>query len=587
MILQALYQHYDTLCRQGKLSPPGWDAAFKVSFGLELSQDGELLDLLDLRATQLRGKKEILVPKLINVPAHKGRTVGISANFLCDNATYLLGVDEKGKPERAKQCFQACATLHHQLLDGVDSPAAKAILAFFDHWEPNKAAEHPCLASQWKDLMGNANLLFFYDLNEVIEDPAIRNAWQTYYDAVNPEAVQSQCLITGEIGPIAATHPPIKGVRGAQSSGAALVSFNASAFCSYGHEQNLNAPVSERAAFAYTAALNALLADQEHCRVIGDTTVVCWAEHGEAIYQNTAFAAMFGSDDGISDEDLSALLNKLVQGKWIDWDAYHLNPEEHFFFLGLAPNAARLSVRFFLRDSFGNFMKNIAKHYADTAILRPSYDKFEHLPLWKLLNETVNQNAQNKSPSPQLAGDTLRAILAGTPYPATLLYGANLRIRADCQVTRGRAAIIKGYYLRNPNIPFPREVLTMEGNPNSTSVPYTLGRLFSVLEQIQEAANPGLNATIKDKYFNSASATPAPIFTLLVNLAQKHLRVIRRTKPGMAVNFEKKIAEYAALIGESYPTRLTLPEQGAFQLGYYFETQNRYSKKTTNEIKED
>ena len=578
MILQALTKYYDTLCAQGKLSPPGWDNAFKVSFALELDDDGALFDVVDKRQLVPRGKKEVLLPTAMTVPARVvGRTGLPISNFLADNASYLLGIDAKGKPERAKQCFAAAAQLHHALLDGVDSPAARAILAFFDRWDPDKAAENPLIQANWDELTGGANLIFTYEMEPVTEDPAIRAAWQTHYDSADPDAVQAQCLITGEMGPIARIHPMLKGVPGAQSSGAALVSFNAPAFCSYGHEQNANAPVSQRAAFAYTTALNTLLADREHRQTIGDTTVVCWAEHGGSAYQSALFAAT-GAADAVSETDLWDMLDRIAHGRSADWDGSRLDPNEHFYVLGLAPNAARLSARFFLRDTFGGFMEHIRQHYEDIAIARPAYDKWEHLSLSKLLSETVNQNLTNKSPSPQTAGDLMRAILTGTPYPATLLNGAELRIRAERQITRGRAAILKGYYLRQKNIPFPREVLTMNGNSNSTNIPYTLGRLFCVFEQIQSAANPNLNATIRDKYFNSASATPSVIFPLLGNLAQKHLRVIRRTKPGQAVNLDKKLSELSAVIGQDFPTRLTLPEQGAFQLGYYFENQARYAK---------
>ena len=579
MILQALTKYYDTLCAQGKLSPPGWDNAFKVSFALELDDDGALFDVVDKRQLVPRGKKEVLVPTAMTVPARAVGRTGLKSisNFLADNASYLLGINSKGKPERAKQCFAAAAQLHHALLDGVDSPAARAILAFFDRWDPDKAAENPLIQANWDELTGSANLIFTYEMEPVTEDPAIRAAWQTHYDSADPDAVQAQCLITGEMGPIARIHPMLKGIPGAQSSGAALVSFNTPALYSYGHEQNFNAPVSEHAAFAYTTALNTLLADRDHRQVIGDTTVVCWAEHGGSAYQSALFAAT-GAADVVSETDLWDMLDRIAHGRSADWDGSRLDPNEHFYVLGLAPNAARLSVRFFLRDTFGGFMGHIRQHYEDIAIARPAYDKWEHLSLLRLLSETVNQNLANKSLSPQTISDVMRAILTGTPYPATLLNGAELRIRAERQITRGRAAILKGYYLRQKNIPFPREVLTMNGNSNSTNIPYTLGRLFCVFEQIQAAANPNLNATIRDKYFNSASATPSVIFPLLGNLAQKHLRVIRRTKPGQAVNLDKKLSELSAVIGQDFPTRLTLPEQGAFQLGYYFENQARYAK---------
>ncbi len=580
MILQALTEYYDALLAQGKISPPGWDDAAKVSFGLELAENGALLQVIPYQRTVKQGKKEkTLTNRLMRIPAHVKRSSGIEANFLCDTSSYLLGTDAKGNPKRSMECFQACRELHRRLLTGVDAPAARAILSFFDLWQPEQAADHPVLEPCWKELTGGGNLIFCFGMKPVIEDAAICHAWQQHYNTPAEGADVEQCLGTGEVGPIAKLHPSIKGVRGASTMGASLVSFNAPAFESYGHTQGGNAPVGEYAAFAYTAALNALLADSEHCQVIGDATVVCWAQHGEPAYQSMGMMALFGTAQGVSDGDLSGALHKLARGESFQWGNVTLAPEEHFYFLGLAPNAARLSVRFFLRDSFGNFMRNLEQHYQDTALVRPAYDNREKIPLWQLLNETVNQNSRNKTAVPQMSGDVLRAILSGTPYPATLLNGAELRIRAEREVTRGRAAIIKAYYLRFPHPDCPKEVLQMELNENSSNVAYTLGRMFSVYEQIQQAANPNINATIKDKYFNAASATPAAVFPLLGNLAEKHLRKLARDKKGASVNLEGKLQSLSLVIGTEYPTRLNLQQQGSFQLGYYFENQARYQKK--------
>ena len=380
-----------------------------------------------------------------------------------------------------------------------------------------------------------------------------------------------QCLVTGREDEITATHPAIKGVRDAQSSGAALVSFNAPAFCSYGREQNFNAPVGKYAAFAYTAALNHLLADRNNVQLIGDTTVVCWAEGADPAYQSFAMTAFFGAESGLSDNDLRAALKRLADG--LPCDDLGIDPERPFYILGLAPNAARLSVRFFLRDSFGRLMKNVNDHYERLKIINARY---EVVPLWALLRETVNLNSRDKSPSPAMAGAVARAIFSGGPYPASLLEAVMLRIRAERNITWGRAAIIKAYYLKNPHKDCPKEVLTVSLNEASTDTAYTLGRLFSVYEAVQQAANPGINATIKDKYFNSAAAMPASIFPILNNLCQKHLR---KLDGRLRVYYDKQIMELKGRLGESYPPRMTLAQQGSFDLGYYHQTQKRYTKK--------
>lgn len=588
MILQALTAYYEQLVRQGKLSVPGWDDSFKVSYELRLNDAGQLLRVVSLLTEKTVGKKTVLAPRAMRVPAHKKRSSGIAANFLCDNSTYLLGADEKGKPERAADCFKACAKLHHTILDGVDSPAARALLAYFDSWDPAQAAAHPLLAEQWKEITGNANLIFGYEAADhshsfANDDPAIQNAWQMYYNDRTTGAAMVQCLVTGKEAPAALVHPSIMGVRDAQSSGAALVSFNAPAFCSYGHEQGENAPMSEYAAFAYTTALNRLLADRDHCKHVGDTAILCWAENAEPVYQDAMSMFLFGADEaaGIQESDVQAALKRLSAGQTVPFLEKELSPDQHFYLLGLAPNIARLSVRFFLRDTFGSFAQNLQKHAEEMAIDCSEKEKFRSLPIWAVVNETTRTvPGQPAKPSPQLAGDLLRAVLTGGRYPATLLNGVTLRIRAEQAVTRGRAAVIKAYYLRNYPTELNKEVYTVSLN-ETTNVPYLLGRLFSVLEAVQKAANPGINTTIKDRYFNAACATPGMSFPTLLRLSQKHLR---KMNDGLATHYDKQITELMAQLPESgFPARLSLPDQGKFTIGYYHQTQKRYVKKNEEE----
>ena len=589
MILQALTAYYEQLLRQGKISAPGWDDTFKVSYELRLNDAGQLLQVTDLRTSVAKGKKTVLAPRELRVPKHEKRTVGIIANLLCDNSTYLLGADEKGKPARSVECFKACAALHHTILDGADSPAARAVLAYFDHWDPAQAATHPLLAEQWKEITGNANLIFGYEAADhshllVNEDPAIQAAWQAYYDAPPADTAQPvQCLVTGKEAPAALLHPSIMGVAGAQSSGASLVSFNAPSFCSFGHEQGQNAPVSEYAAFAYTTALNRLIADRDHCRHVGDTTLVCWAENAEAVYQDAMSMFLFGADEahGLQEDDVKTALKRLAAGQTVPFLESDLAPDQHFYLLGLAPNAARLSVRFFLRDTFGSFARSLQKHAEEMEIAYSGNEHFKTLPLGALVNETTRTvPGQPAKPSPQLAGDLLRAVLTGGRYPATLLNGVTMRIRAEQNVTRGRAAALKAYYLRNYPTDINKEVFTVSLN-ESANVPYVLGRLFSVLEAVQSAANPGINTTIRDRYFNSACATPTLVFPTLIRLAQKHLQ---KLPEGRAVHFNRQITELLALIPEEgFPTRLSLPDQGKFEIGYYHQTQKRFAKKNEEE----
>ena len=583
MILQALNQYFDTLVEAGTLERPGWQPV-KVSYALQIDGEGNLKRVLPLLHEEERGKKKMLLPQVMNVPAQEKRTVGIISNFLCDNSTYLLGFDSKGKPERTVKCFQACKELHEKLLGQIDSLPARAVVRFFQKWNPETGREHESLKPYLEDITAGANLVFDYQNCFVHQYPEIQSLWNNAY-AASAEGEKLRCLVTGTYGPVARLHPSIKGVAGGQPTGTSIVTFNAAAFESFGRDggQGYNAPVSEKAAFAYTAALNYMIAQKGHHIRLSDTTIIFWAEHGEDAYTDS-FSAMMGEENGISEELLFEALGELAAGRKVELNRIELSPDEHFYILGLAPNASRLSVRFFLQDSFGAFAEHLLEHHERLHIVKPSFDTRVHLSFWQLLNETVNQKSRDKTPSPLLAGSLMRSVLMGQPYPRLLLDQVEIRIRGDREVNRARAAIIKAFLLKQPlNENFnecSKEALCVELNQDTTYQPYLLGRLFAVLEGLQQAANPGINTTIRDRYFNSACATPAVVFPQLLKLAQAHLK---KLGGGLEVNYNKQISDILAKFDRDYPASLNLYDQGIFQLGYYHQTQARFTKKEEKE----
>lgn len=593
MILQALADFYEQLVVEHpeRVSRPGW-CPRQVAFMLELSPEGKLIGIIP--ASEKRGWAR-------SVPEQVKRTVGITANLLCDNATYLLGIDAKGKPERAIQCFEAAKERHLVFLADVNSPAAVAVRNYFEAWDPSTACENPVVAAAGEGLLAGGNLVFRVDGREVLEDTAIAAAWDRAYALPSDDAVVMTCLVSGEKAPIARLHPSIKGVMGAQAMGASLVGFNARAFESYGHdeEQGLNAPVSERATFAYTTALNYLLSDRKHHVRLGDTTVVYWADQNDdacaEVMCNLLDARPRESVDETGttvDSDPDQLIDDVMKRLAGGLPVEGVEPDANFFVLGLAPNAARLSVRFFQRDTFGAVLDNVKKHYDRLEITRAPYEK-KYLTPYRLLAETENPNAKQPAATSVLGGALMRSILGDLPYPEALYENTILRVRATQdnderhtrKVTRGRAAIVKAYLLKNRARS--KEETTVGLNEERTDAPYVLGRLFSVLESIQEASSPGLNATIKNKYYDSASATPSVVFPLVISLSDKHLKKLERDGKGLAVHYEKQRGELLNKI-DAFPKRLTLEEQGDFILGYHHQTQKRYEKKdqTANQDQE-
>ena len=589
MILQALVKYYETLLKQGKVEEPGWSAA-KVSAEIQLDEEGKLLGILSLQNEVQRGRKTALTDPLLQVPEVFKRSSGVWPNFLYDGSSYFFGVDNKGNPKRYIQCFEAARTFHHQLLDGCDSPVAQGVLKFFDSWQPDKAEENPVFQQNRDVIVGASGLVFAVNGQEAQQDPEIRRRWMDYKNEGGGEnSEKGQCLVTGKVAEIALTHPNIKGVRDAQSSGAALVSFNAPSLESFGHadDQGLNAPVSEYAAFAYTTALNQLIREGNSL-LCGDTTVVFWAQSGEPLYQQVYLGFLNPSGNGENKEDtVKAVLEKILQGVAVDVDGITLSPDELFYVLGLAPNAARLSVRFFWQNTFGVTLQHLQNHQERLKIVRPSWEKERgaYLPLWRLLKESVNPNATKKQALPLLAGSLLRSILQDAPYPEAMYRQFLLRIKAesgDAKISYPRAAFVKAYLLKNHQEKWGGEI-TMNVNENCKAVPYVLGRMFAVLEGLQQDSSE-VSATIKDRYFNAACATPGAVFPVLLKLANAHLNKLGRTNKGLAVNTQKKLGSLMEKItmpdeGNPIPGRLTLDEQGMFILGYYQETQARYTKK--------
>jgi len=586
MILQSLVQYYEALADKGKITRPGWCDA-KVSYALDISEDGQLLGATYLKWADDIGKKTVWRPQELKVPQMLSRSSGIAPNFLCDNSTYMLGIDKKGKPDRSKECFESAQQKHKEILDVVSVKEAYAILSYFEKWKPEDAEEHPALKDILDDILAGANIIFSVDGRYAQEIPEIAAAWEVYNQQPG-DGKQGICLVTGERAEIARTHGTFQGVQGAQSSGAALVSFNAPAFESYGKEQSYNAPVGSYAVYAYTTGLSKLLADRKHVTTIGDTTVVYWAEDGEEIYQNVFAAVSEPMTDNLDIVD--AVFKNLKGGKAISGDTVlaDLNLNQRFYILGLAPNAARIAVRFFYQDSFGSILANMKAHYDRLSIVKPSMDRIDYLGTWRLLQETVNKKSRDKKAIPNMAGALYRAVISGSRYPDALYHAVLGRIRTEqdsndtFKITRGRAAIIKAYLLKNKNME--KEEITVALNENSNNIAYILGREFAVLEMIQEDANPGINTTIKDRYFNSACATPAAIFPILFKLKNSHIRKINRE--GTKIYYEKLLGELQDKLtireGQEIfcPKRLSLEEQGMFILGYYHQTQKRFEKKT-------
>ena len=530
--------------------------------------------MITLKQEIERGKTKVWLPVYRTVPQTVSRSSGVLANFLCDNSKYILGVDTLGNGKRVQECFEASREKHLEILESVSGEMAEAVRNFFCTWNPEKAKENDKLIEIWEEITDGSNLIFVMNEKEAQDDKEIHMAWENFLNQ-KEEQVTGICLVTGRKDEIARIHSTIRGVQGAQSSGAALVSFNAPAFESYGKEQSYNASVGKYAAFAYTTALNYLLAKREYVFQFGDTTVVYWAEDGDEIYQDLLCGFLEPRED--NQEIIKNIFQNLKEKRAIDVNGIKLNINQRFYILGLSPNAARLAVRFFYENSFGKILDNLLKHYNRMELVKPSREKREFLGVGSMINETINQKSKDKKPIPNLPGAVLRAVLENSRYPESLYNDILIRIRAEQgKITWGRAAIIKAYLIQNKALEKEENFVGL--NQETSDTAYVLGRIFSVLEYIQKDASSEINATIKDRYFNSACSNPASVFPILMKLKNSHLRKIGRQKEWRKAYFEGLLAELLGKITE-FPKSFTLEEQGHFILGYYHQVQKLYEKK--------
>ena len=587
MILQALDAYYRR--KQADPDPAKRLPAFgledkEIPFVLDIDAAGRLVNIADTRSGE--GKKK--TGQRFLVPQGAKKTSGVAANLLWDNAEYVLSIpDAKKREESQKKDKEAdylarLVEMHQAFrarLEALPEPAREdagiqAVLAFLDSLSPSFLASFPAFA----DIEASNPVLTFRlhgDVELVCQRPAVVVVTANQTEDT-PDGV---CLVCGAPAAIERLHPAIKGVWGAQTSGANIVSFNLAAFNSYGKTQGANAPLGTAAVFAYTTVLNHLLVRDSRQRIqVGDSSIVFWAEAPHDL-ENT-LVDLFGDppkDNPNKNSDaIKALYASVASGQF---SVGGLNTRFHV--LGLAPNAARISIRFWETATAAELAWRIRQYFEDVAVVHAAYEP-EHLSLFRLLTGLALLNKADNIP-PNLGGEVMRAILEGLPYPATLLNLAVARCRAEQKPTYARAAAIKASlnrFIRFRNSA--EKEFTPMLDPTNTNPAYRLGRLFAALEKIQEDANPGLNATIRDRYYGAASSTPAAVFPTLLRLSKHHLG---KLNAGLAVNRERLIGEIMnGFDAATFPPRhLALPDQARFALGYYQQRQSFFTKSTPEE----
>lgn len=572
MILRALYEYYQRAASDPDrhVAPEGFEWK-EIPFVVVLNKEGDFKALEDTREGTGNNRR----PKKFLVPQGEKRTVGIRANLLWDNVEYTLGANPRQRDDVAKRHEDFKRRLRDDLGHVVNLPAVKAIKAFLENNPVQQIEKHKECAESWKEaLEKNLNIIFRI---EGSEDTSVCDTVRPFISNKSKEGgVVGLCLMTGEESQISRLHAPIRGVQGTNTSGGALVSFNLSAFESLNKTQNYNAPISESAAFSYTTGLNMLLRRNSlNKMMVGNATVVFWSKRRpvSAKYNLEANFSAFFADPPKDDPDQGVLAVKALY-EAVYSGTIPSGEGDLFYVLGMAPNAARIAVRLWKTGTIKDFADRIKQHFDDMEIVRSQKDR-EYLTLNQILRTMALGYKMDNVP-PNLAGTVVESILDGMPYPITLLHQCIRRVRAEQRVTRTRAAILKGYVNRINRYykPYRKGEIAVSLDRTNTSPSYRLGRLFAVLEKIQEEANPGINATIRDRFYGAASSNPIMVFPQLLKLKNHHLSKL--SNPGRKVNFEKELGEIFDGL-QDFPSHLSMEDQARFAIGYYHQRQSFFN----------
>lgn len=602
MIIPALSELYDRLSQDPDVTAKGdlptiGKSRQKISFRIILKPDGTLVGMDDIRAMDApEGKK---AAKLHSIPilvlgSSKPSGSGLNPCFLWDNCGYLLGYKgETGEKEqkRIREAFSSFRDKHLSVESSVNHPHFSAVCRFLEQWDPGQTPSHLASPDLW---ISNGIFRIAGEMKHVHETPEIQDWWfhggEEQWQGSKKEKEKGICLVSGKEEPLALLHEPaIKGVLGAQVSGAKIVSFNCSSFTSYGKDQSLNAPVGENTAFAYCNALNYLLSHSQYNTRIGDASVVFWADAPKETMDMEAF--LFGAVttgktlppamDQAAVDQLSKITELLRNGELSKGKLDHADVP--FFILGISPNASRLSIRFWYQSTFGELMENIQTHYRDISLARQWTEKNSNYPdpelpkPFDILKETVRDMKELPS---LYSGVLMKSILFHLPYPDIIAQAIIRRIRIDKKVNYIRCSLLKGWLYRKTNN---HDLTTMQTiNPDNHNIGYLLGRLFAVYVKTQEdALGKDLNRTVRDSYFSSMCAHPRSVYSTVNKLYQYHLKQLVKQKhgEGTKINREKLVQEIKSHIPDNVPVHMGLEQQAYFDLGFYHQMNDFFTEK--------
>ena len=609
MLIQALCDYADKAAAKSADSqiPSGYSQQ-TVHFEVLLTAEGKIAEIVDLREAKnivlKNGKtKTVTEPSSAVLPERSAKT-GIDSAIIEHRPLYLFGLNyEKDgftpddKTNKARKSHQAFVERNSGFFADLDSEICKAYYNFIVNWNPDEEKENPCLKALGKAYQGS---YFCFGLDgkpdvKLHRDEQFNAKYRAQLAQADNEdegAVEAVCPIMGEKLPVARIHDKIK-FPGGNTTGCVLVGMKEDAYSSYGKTQSYNSGISVVAMKKYTATFNKLLADKNHHITIQDMTVVFFAMKADDSAECDFFAQLFGGD-GSEDTNkaVQSVLKQAAGGVVGELSAFGMDKDVVFCIAGLTPNSSRICQKFFYRNRFGKIVENLVQHQRDMAV----NDSGHQFYFSTIAKELVSPKAKDAKLPPPLLADIMQAAFSGSGYPYAMLENAVRRIKTDSDDDKShyikfndtRIGIIKACLNRKARLNGQKEEITMSLNAQSTDAAYVCGRLFAVLEKIQqESTDVKLNRTIRDSFFSSACTEPALVFPKLIRTAQYHLSHIGKKNENRQIFFQKLLGEIVDGLDGAFPKTLSLEEQGSMEIGYYHQNRAFYlSKADKNDTEE-
>ena len=573
MILKALYDYYN---RCGNLPAPGMEEK-EIGFVIVISKEGKFLRFEDCRTDKTIGRVYL-------VKKHVSRSSAAVANYLYDNSAYVLGYSDKDDSEKNQLYFNTFVEKVQSILDRM--PDNSDIRTLMNFYAQGREAIHSEVEQDplWEDIKKNLSKkysVFSFRIEGDLRILAEKKELMQTNEGTKNDNSRGLCMVTGVQGELVDTTTATM-IQGSQAT-AKLVAFQVnSGYDSYGKEKCGNAPISHEAEFAYTTALNTMLRrDSRNKFTVGNRTFVFWASSNDKAAEQ-AEESLFDLL-GYSEEKKDNPNAKIEQVRKVFTAIYSgslsTSLEDRFYILGLAPNSARIAVVYWSETPLRDFAGKILRHFDDMEIIDTRKDRKPYMGIKDILSAVTLGGKQSEA-TPNLPESIIKSIFLGTPYPYTLLSACIRRIRAEsgdgnaARITR--IAIIKAF-LNRQNVNDKRMEITLD--KRNTNQGYLCGRLFAVLDRIQEDAN-GISS-IRERYMNAASSTPSSVFATILNLSSHHLENL--SNEGKKVFYEKLKQEIIDKISsDGFPAHLDLQDQGRFFVGYYHQRQDFFNKKEEN-----